>query len=267
MENQMKIFNNEEFGEIRTIIKDGVVWFVAVDVCKALELSNVTVALERLKENERAKFNLGRSPVHGGGGETNCVNEPGLYRLIFASRKPEAEKFQEWVYHEVLPSIRKHGLYATDVTVEKMIANPDFAIQLLQALKSERAEKQELRNIVDMQAVEIAELTPKASYYDVILQSNEALPVSVIAKDYGYSARKFNSLLCEMRIQYKLKSGVWLVYQNYAKDGYTCTKTFPLEDGNSITHTYWTQKGRCFLYDELKRRGIIPIIEQVDEDY
>lgn len=266
MENQVQIFTNEEFGEVRTITVDGVVWFVAVDVCRALELSNVTVALERLKENERAKFNLGRSPIHGGGGETNCVNEPGLYRLVFASRKPEAEKFQNWVYHEVLPSIRKTGEYKTPEKISEIFNNPDAIIKICQEQKAALAEKEHLREIVDLQAVEIAELTPKANYYDLILQSKEALPVSVIAKDYGYSARKFNNLLRQMRIQFKLKSGSWLVYQDYAKEGYTCTKTFQLEDGTARTHTYWTPKGRAFLYEQLKRRGIIPLIEQDGEE-
>lgn len=246
--------------------KEGTVWLNATDVARGLGF----VEFKDGKEYVRWRTINGYIKDFGFSQEVakeDFIPENIFYRLAMKAKNETAEKFQAKVADEILPSIRKHGLYATDVTVEKMIANPDFAIQLLQALKSERAEKQELRNIVDMQAVEIAELTPKASYYDVILQSNEALPVSVIAKDYGYSARKFNSLLCEMRIQYKLKSGVWLVYQNYAKDGYTCTKTFPLEDGKSITHTYWTQKGRCFLYDELKRRGIIPLIEQVDEDY
>lgn len=217
--------------------KEGTVWLNATDVARGLGF----VEFKDGKEYVRWRTINGYIKDFGFSQEVakeDFIPENIFYRLAMKAKNEAAEKFQAKVADEILPSIRKHGLYATDVTVEKMIANPDFAIQLLQALKSERAEKQELRNIVDMQAVEIAELTPKASYYDVILQSNEALPVSVIAKDYGYSARKFNSLLCEMRIQYKLKSGVWLVYQNYAKDGYTCTKTFPLEDGKSITHTY-----------------------------
>lgn len=108
MTNQLQIFNNEEFGEIRTITVEGEIWFVAADVCRALEIQNVTQDVSRLKDNEKAMFNIGLS-----GGATNCVNEPGLYRLVFASRKPEAEKFQNWVYHEVLPSIRKTGAYTT----------------------------------------------------------------------------------------------------------------------------------------------------------
>lgn len=264
MENQMQIFSNEEFGEIRTAGTPDNPLFCLADVCKALEL-DASQVMKRLDDGVVTIHpiidKLGRTQ------NANFVNEDGLYDVILDSRKPEAKKFRKWITSEVLPSIRKMGGYMTPEKINELFNNPDAIIKLCLEWKAALAEKQELRNIVDMQAVEIAELMPKANYYDVILQSNEALPISVIAKDYGYSAKKFNALLSEMRIQYKLKSGVWLVYQNYAKDGYTCTKTFSLDDGKSITHTYWTQKGRLFLYDELKRRGIIPLIEQVDEDY
>ena len=106
-----QVFEHEEFGKVRVVMKDGEPWFVAADVCRVLGLTNPTVALASLDEDERAKFNLGRSPIHGGGGDVNIVSEPGLYRLIAASRKPEAKRFQRWVYHEVLPSIRKTGSY------------------------------------------------------------------------------------------------------------------------------------------------------------
>lgn len=106
--NEMQIFEREEFGQIRTTTVDGEPWFVAVDVCRALEHSNVSSALERLDDDERSKLNLGRQ------GETNIVNEPGLYTLVLGSRKPEAKAFKRWITHEVLPSIRKTGAYATD---------------------------------------------------------------------------------------------------------------------------------------------------------
>ena len=109
-----KFFEHEQFGEIRFIQQNGEIWFAAVDVCNVLGLTNPTMAVNRLKENERAKFNLGHPYF-----ETNFVNEPGLYRLIFASNKPEAEKFKDWVYHEVLPSIRKYGYYVAPQKIEE----------------------------------------------------------------------------------------------------------------------------------------------------
>lgn len=105
--NELQIFNNPEFGEIRVIQIDGEPWFVAADVCRALDISNPTDAIKRLDDDERARFNLGH-PMN----ETNCVNEPGLYSLVLGSRKPEAKAFKRWITHEVLPSIRKTGSYS-----------------------------------------------------------------------------------------------------------------------------------------------------------
>lgn len=105
MENNMQIYQSEKFGEIRTLNLNGEPWFVAVDVCIVLDLSNPTIAVSRLDEDERAKFNLGRQ------GDATIVNEPGLYTLILGSRKPEAKAFKRWITHEVIPAIRKHGAY------------------------------------------------------------------------------------------------------------------------------------------------------------
>lgn len=101
MENNMQIFQNEKFGKIRTLNLNGEPWFAAVDVCIALDLSNPTIVVSRLDEDERAKFNLGRQ------GDATIVNEPGLYTLILSSLKPEAKAFKRWIAHEVIPSIRK----------------------------------------------------------------------------------------------------------------------------------------------------------------
>lgn len=103
--NNLQIFKNEEFGEVRTVKNEKDIWFVAKDVCNILELTNTSIALENLDEDERTKFNLGRQ------GETNFINESGLYTLIIRSRKPEAKKFRKWITNEVLPSIRKNGGY------------------------------------------------------------------------------------------------------------------------------------------------------------
>ena len=105
--NEIQIFEHEAFGQIRVIDRDGEPWFIAVDVCRALEHSNVSVALDRVDGDEKAKFNLGLP-----GGDTWCVNEPGLYTLVLGSRKPEAKAFKRWVTHEVLPAIRQNGYYA-----------------------------------------------------------------------------------------------------------------------------------------------------------
>ena len=239
--------------DVRTLLIDEKPWFVASDVIKILGLSNTTVALSRLDDDERSKFNLGRQ------GETNVVNEFGLYELILASRKPSAKKFKRWVTHEVLPAIRKHGAYMTDEKIEEVLYNPDTLIKLATQLKDER----EGRLIAEQQ---VAELKPKASYYDTILNNKDLVPVSYIAKDYGYSAKGFNLLLKELKIQYKL-AGTWLLKSKYQSYGWTSTASYPIETihgHKTSTIMKWTQKGRLGLYNELKKHGILPMIERED---
>ena len=122
-----------------------------------------------------------------------------------------------------------------------------------------------LETTVAVQTQQIAELTPKAGYYDVILSCKDAIAISVIAKDYGKTAQWMNEKLHELGVQFK-SGKIWLLYKKYAEQGYTCTRTtpYPKADGTqgSSVHTYWTQKGRIFIYDLLKQIGILPVIER-----
>ena len=246
--------------------ENGTVWLNAEDVARGLGFTQTKNGVEYVRwetvNNYLAEFKFSQLV-----GKDDFIPENMFYRLAMKAKNETAEKFQAKVADEILPAIRKTGAYMTPEKTRELFNNPDAIIQLCTEWKTALLEKQELRNIVDTQAVQIAELTPKANYYDTILQSNEAIPISTIAKDYGLNAQAMNKLLNNLRIQYKLKSGIWLVYQSYTKEGYTCTKTLPLENGSSITYTCWTQKGRLFLYETLKQQGIIPLIEQNrDED-
>lgn len=159
---------------LRTLTdEDGEPWFVAKDVCNILELSNVGQALARLDEDEKSSIILN----DGTPGNPNkaIVSEPGLYSLIIASRKPEAHEFKRWVTHEVLPAIRKHGIYATDATIDQILANPDFGIRLLTDLKKERAKRIEAEN-------QIKELAPKAKALDDFTNVPDTLLVREAAK-------------------------------------------------------------------------------------
>lgn len=131
--NELKTFQNPKFGTIRTTTINGEPWFVAADVCEALEIQNPTDAIKKLDEDEKARLNLGLR-----GGDTNVVNEPGLYALVLGSRKPEAKAFKRWITHEVIPTIRKHGAYMTPETIEKVLSDPDTIIKLATDLKEER---------------------------------------------------------------------------------------------------------------------------------
>ena len=259
--NELKVFTNETFGQVRTVVKGNEPWFVAADVCRALEISNNRDALSRLDADEK---DVALTDTLGGKQEMTIVNEPGLYSLVLGSRKPEAKEFKRWITHEVIPSIRKHGMYATD----ELLANPDFAIQVFQELKAEREAKKALMAQNAVQAQRIAEMEPKATYYDEVLKCKDSLPTSIIAKDYGWSAKRLNAFLHEKGVQYKLQ-GTWLLYSKYADKGYTKSETFPYEGSYGKTHTAintkWTQAGRLFIYELMKRNGNKPIIERENQ--
>ncbi|MDG3060331.1 phage antirepressor [Lacticaseibacillus sp. BCRC 81376] len=166
--NEPQLFNFEG-NDVRTLNRDEQIWFAAPDVAKALELSNTTVAVSSLDDDERAKFNLGRQ------GDTNFISEPGLYKLIGASRKPAAKRFNRWVTHEVLPSIRKHGTYMTPETIEKAIYNPDFIINLATKLKDEQAKTAAL-------TADNETMKPKALFADAVATSHTSILIGDLAK-------------------------------------------------------------------------------------
>ena len=154
------------------------------------------------------------------------------------------------------------------IKVEKAWNSPEavmaralqFANNQLSLVKKQNLE---LLETVAVQNQQIAEMQPKASYYDLILQNKNTVPITQIAKDYGMSGRKFNELLHELGVQYKFRK-TWLLYQQYTECGYTQSRTYAIDESRSVMHTYWTQKGRLFLYDLLKSEGILPVIEQED---
>lgn len=260
---KLEIFNNSEFGEIRTLEIDGEPWFVGRDVAIILGYSNPRDALSKHVDNEDK--GVAKCDTLGGSQDLTIINESGLYSLILSSKLSNAKAFKRWVTSEVLPAIRKHGLYAIDDILE----NPDIAIQALTKLKEERAARKALELDNQVKSQQIAELQPKATYYDLILQCKDLLSVTEIAKDYGMSAKGLNAMLHELGVQYN-QSGVWFLYAKYQNKGYTQTKTqnYNRPDGTqgSKVHTYWTQKGRLFIYNLLKSDGILPTIEiEIDE--
>lgn len=206
----------------------------------------------------------GDSPQVGNNGLPEFIPENIFYRLAMKAKNAAAEAFQAKVADEIIPSIRKHGAYMTEVTIDRMIASPEFGIQLLTALKEEQKKRQNLEMENAQQRQMIAEYSPKASYYDVVLQTKDLTSASQISKDYGKSAKWLNSLLHDLGVQYK-QGNVWLLYQKYAEMGYTKSKTHTYSDDHgtqhSKLHTYWTQKGRLFIYDLLKQNGYYPLIE------
>ena len=166
--NELQIFNYNN-NEVRTVQRDGEPWFVLKDVCQVLGMSNPTMVADRLDEDERAKLDLGRQ------GQSWVINESGLYNVILRSDKPEAKPFRKWVTSEILPTIRKHGMYATAETVEKMLSDPDAMIQVFTALKEERAARQALADKVEQDK-------PKVLFADSVAAASTSILVGELAK-------------------------------------------------------------------------------------
>lgn len=260
---ELRVFEHERFGKVRTVVIDGEPWFVGRDITLILEYSNGNRDIirhvdeeDRLMLDSETQYRFGIELGQRGGW---LINESGLYSLILSSTKSQAKTFKHWVTSEILPTIRKYGMYATPETIEKLIYNPEYIINILTMLKNEQKKTNRLEQ-------ENALLKDKCTYLNEILASENAIPITVIAKDYGMSAVRLNYILYDLKIQYKMKCGTWLLYQQYADCGYTKSKTYIYEENKSAVHTYWTQKGRLFLYELLKREGYIPICEQNESE-
>lgn len=259
---ELQIFKNNDFGEIRTVVIDDEPWFVGKDVALALGYERADNAIRKHVDNEdKLMHQIGAS---GQNRQMYIINESGLYSLVLSSKLPTAKKFKRWVTSEVIPRIRKHGTYMTAETIEAVLLNPDTIIRLAMSLKEEQEAKRKLTLENTQQKQIIGELQPKAKYYDEILSNPGLVSITQIAKDYGMSGRKMNELLHELGVQYK-QSNQWLLYREYHNEGYTHSNTVQIihKDGSQDVkmNTKWTQKGRLFLYELLKFNDILPIIE------
>ena len=234
--NQIQIFQNQEFGAIRTLTNEqGEPMFCLKDVCDVLDLRTPKV-VQRLEDDVLSKYpivdSLGRTQ------QASFVNEDGLYDTILESRKPQAKLFRKWVTSEVLPSIRKNGGYMMvrpDESDEVIMAR---ALQIMQATLQRRDEQ-------------IAMLKPRAEYADHVLDSISCFTVTQIGKELGMTGHDLNVLLCSHKIQYQ-QSGQYLLYADYARQGLAKNRTHSHRghDGTLRTHTYlvWTERGRDFIH-------------------
>lgn len=228
--NDIQIFNNEQFGQVRVITKDGEPWFVGKDIAEVLGYSNSRDALiTHVDEEDRNTVAI--SDGKRGNPNQTIINESGLYSLILGSKLPSAKKFKKWVTSDVLPSIRKHGMYATD----ELINNPDLLIAAATKIKEERQARLEAEK-----------------QRDKLIHQNKLYTTSEIAKELGLkSATKLNGLLAEKKIQYK-QNKTWLLYSKYADCGYVSIKQDILDSGHIIYDRKWTGKGRDFILNLFK---------------
>lgn len=231
--NEIKVFNSVEFGEIRTAVVNGEPYFVGKDVALALGYSDTADAIKKHVDAEDK--GVGEIPTPGGKQKMIIINESGVYSLAFGSKLPDAKKFKHWVTSEVLPSIRKHGIYATDNVIDNILNNPDFGIELLTRLKEERAArvKAEQRNAI-------------------LMHVNKTYTMTEIAKELGLrSAIELNKMLSEMHIQYKVNN-TWVMYSDYSNLGYEEIKQEVLDNGTVVYHRKITQAGREFIINLIK---------------
>ncbi|NHI71732.1 phage antirepressor [Lactococcus petauri] len=239
--------------QLRTVLIDNEPFFVGKDAAVAIGYKNFRDAL---KSHVKDKYKReSRITTPSGAQKITVISEPGLYQLAGESKLPSAEPFQDWVYEEVLPTIRKHGAYMTDAKAQDVLSGNGLADLLLQAgnqIKQLESEKAAMK-------IELEEATERTRYLDLILESPDKMTTTQIAFDYGMGAPTFNKLLASLKIQRKV-NGQWILYRQYMGKGYTKTETFPIthKDGRrgTTTNTVWTQKGREFLYRKLKKNGL-----------
>ena len=276
---EITIFSNEQFGDIRTAGTAENPLFCLNDICKVLELDQVSRVKSRLSEAGVTSIKVGVQTGTKKDGtpsiqkmDMTFINEMNLYKVIMRSDKPQAEPFQDWVCGEVLPSIRKNGGYiaADGLSDEEIMAKALMVAQ--KTIERKQIENRELKkeNIrlenENIQLIaENQELKNAKSYLDIIMSSRRLMTMKQIAQDYGMSAQALNKKLAEMRIQYSC-NGQWILYAPYKDKGYVSSVTVDITraDGRPdvVLHTEWTQAGRKFLYEELKKLGIIPMLER-----
>ncbi|EMO6540812.1 phage antirepressor [Staphylococcus aureus] len=248
----LQTFNFEEL-PVRTLTVDNEPYFVGKDVAEILGYSNTRDALSKHVDEDDKEILTSRNttlenlPNRG----LTAVNESGLYSLIFSSKLESAKRFKRWVTSDVLPAIRKHGIYATDSVIENTLNNPDYIINILTEYKKEKEQ-----NLLLQQ--EIGELKPKADYVDEILKSTGTLATTQIAADYGISAQKLNKLLHEARLQRKVNKQ-WVLYSEHMGKSYTDSDTITIvrSDGreDTVLQTRWTQKGRLKIHEIMTEFG------------
>ena len=263
MTNEIQKFYNNEFGELDVLQDGDKFWFPATKCAEILGYTNPHKAVRDHCKGVNEAF----TPSAGGRQKINIIREGDLYRLIIRSKLESAQRFEVWVFDEVLPSIRKHGAYIIPELLDELQRNTEKNAELIKNLADEHRQRinaeTSIRSLESAKAALEAKIEkdkPKLTYYDMILDNPDAVPVTLIAKDYGYGAVRFNQMLHEYGIQFRV-GGTWELYQEYAGNGYTHGNVHYTKGNHPKMHTCWTQKGRLFLYEFLKEHNILPAIE------
>ena len=256
--NELQIFKSEKFGEIEILVENGKEYFPATEVAKILGYSNPQKAIRDHCREDGCTIHsvidrLGRMQ------EKKFIDEGNLYRLITKSNLPQAEVFESWVFDEVLPSIRKTGMYMTDNVWNTITNNPEKLGEVLINYGKVKKELEQLEEENQIQKQLIAEYKPIKEYVDTILSSEDTMTITQIAADYGLSAYELNKTLNEQRVIRKV-GGQWILYAEHMNKGYTKSETITVTRKNGtdkvVPNTKWTQKGRLFVHNLLETLGI-----------
>lgn len=243
MNNNLMIFENLEFGAVRSILIDGDPWFVAADVCKALEIEKTNRALSRLDDDEKGAHSVS---TPGGRQRMSIISESGLYSLILGSRKPEVRAFKRWITHEVIPSIRKHGAYMTDSLLDALEAHPEAVPEYLNRLRSENARNRELNRRLRL-------ALPKAEYYDAFVDPADCTNIRTTAKELGVPEKQFTRYLEEKKYLFRDKN----------------RKLFPRavkkSAGLFLVRDFYTERGKLGHYTLITPAGKRHFLERTDE--
>ena len=269
--NNLTVFENPEFGSVRTVELDGEPWLVGKDVAAALGYKNPQEAIRTHVDDEDKGVSEILTP--GGKQSVPIINESGLYSLVLSSKLPTARKFRRWVTSEVLPSIRKTGGYIAgqkELSPAELMAKALKVANDVLAERDARIAKLDAENIQllaenEAQRQVIADFEPVKQYVDTILQSKDAVTTTQIAADYGMSAKELNRILFQEGVQHKV-NGQWILYKKYMGKGLTVSRTihFLHSDGRPDTkmNTCWTQKGRMMIHNILTGRGIVALMDR-----
>lgn len=258
--NELQNFNFNG-NQLRTVLIDNEPFFVGKDAAAAIGYSNTRKAI---KDHVKSKYLREERIVTPSGIQTvTVISEPGLYQLAGESKLPSAEPFQDWVYEEVLPTIRKHGAYMTNEVIEKTLTSPDFIIQLATKLKDEQEARLELEKENSQLSLDLAEANKKLPFLEWALQTKGLVTPTIIAKKYGKTAVWLNDWLHKQGVQFK-QGKCWVLYKKYDDKGYSDTIFSPTDIDHLHPSMKWTVKGMKFIYELLKENGYLPISEQDD---
>ena len=241
MDNKLMPFENAAFGKIRTLTIDGEPWFVAADVCRALEIGNPSMTVERLDDDEKG---ISTIDTLGGKQRMTIINEPGLYSLVLSSRKPEAKAFKRWITHEVIPAIRKYGGYMTKSLLEQVLENPNLIYEFARRMLEEQQKNERLRQELDR-------AKPKADYYDAFIHPESCTNIRATAKELKVPEKMFTAFLIRKRYLYRAPSGGLMPYAKAADDGLFFVKDYIAVNGHQGVYTLVTPKGKALFLSML----------------